>query len=70
MIHSSVETTWMHHHPVLLFRLRYTILEGNFGKGIEILKCFGIIINIILVMVYTAREVYPVYGEELGKSRK
>lgn len=52
MIHSSLETKCMHHHPVLLFRLGYTILAGNLGKGIDIQKCFGIIINIIFDMVY------------------
>lgn len=36
MIHSSLETKWMHHHQVLLFRLGYTILAGNLRKGIDI----------------------------------
>lgn len=70
MIRGSLETKWMHHHPVLRFRLGYTSLAGNLGKGIDIQKCFGIIINIILGMVYMAREVYGIYGRELGKSKQ
>lgn len=56
--------------PSSAFRLGYTILAENLGKGIYIQKCFGIIINIIFCMVYMAREVYGIYGRELRKSKQ
>lgn len=68
MIRSSLETKLMHHHPVLLFRLRSSILAVNLGKGIVTKKCFVIIFNTILGMVYMAREVYSIHRRELGKS--